>query len=228
MGMFSVFMLTQHWVYLLSILVGILPCLLLVSFYNWVGSRIAYGFGDPSAKLNGHQSLNPFLQVEPVGFLLFVTCGVGWGKALPLKNEHFPKPFLGRMAILLGSSLAMLACAVLSLGISSVLYHLNQESTLIHYLIWYFLYQGVLSLSFGLFQLLPYPNFPFYQLIYDFLPEKFQKVTRKHQNLLVFLLALLFWSGLCRTLFITLLTPLLRPLCALTNVPFDLVSYYFL
>ena len=45
---------------------------------------VAYRLGDPSAKQAGRLSLNPLRHLDPIGTLLLLTIGLGWGKPVPV------------------------------------------------------------------------------------------------------------------------------------------------
>ena len=52
--------------------------------HAWVANR----FGDPTAKMQGRVSLNPLDHLDPVGTILFLIIGFGWGKPVPT-NPHY-------------------------------------------------------------------------------------------------------------------------------------------
>lgn len=52
--------------------------------HAWTANR----FGDPTAKMEGRVSLNPLSHLDPIGTILFLIIGFGWGKPVPT-NPHY-------------------------------------------------------------------------------------------------------------------------------------------
>ncbi len=53
---------------------------------------VAYWLGDPTAKYEGRLTLNPIAHLDPLGTLLFMVAGFGWGKPVPVNPLHFKHP----------------------------------------------------------------------------------------------------------------------------------------
>lgn len=57
---------------------------------------VAYWLGDPTPKNMGRLSLNPFAHLEPIGVLMILVIGLGWGKPVQIKAENLkPGPKVG-------------------------------------------------------------------------------------------------------------------------------------
>jgi Zn-dependent protease len=51
--------------------------------HAWTADKL----GDNTARLMGRASINPLVHLDPIGTILFLFAGVGWGKPVPV-NEH--------------------------------------------------------------------------------------------------------------------------------------------
>lgn len=71
--------------YLLSILIAL-------SVHEWAHGYVAYVLGDYTAKDAGRLTLNPLSHLDPLGTILFLTVGFGWGKPVPVNSLHFRHP----------------------------------------------------------------------------------------------------------------------------------------
>lgn len=49
----------------------------------------AYRLGDPTAKQLGRLSLNPLVHLDPLGTLMLLLAGFGWGKPVPVNPNYF-------------------------------------------------------------------------------------------------------------------------------------------
>ena len=50
---------------------------------------VAYKNGDPTAKMRGRLTLNPFKHIDPAGFVLCALVGFGWAKPVPIDPYNF-------------------------------------------------------------------------------------------------------------------------------------------
>ena len=69
----------------LAVLVGFL--LIGITIHEFAHAWVANKFGDPTAKMEGRVSLNPLVHLDPVGTILFLIIGFGWGKPVQI-NPH--------------------------------------------------------------------------------------------------------------------------------------------
>ena len=52
--------------------------------HGWV----AYKLGDPTAKMAGRLTLNPFKHLDVIGVLMMYTVGFGWAKPVPVNFSN--------------------------------------------------------------------------------------------------------------------------------------------
>ncbi|MCM1438020.1 MAG: site-2 protease family protein [Roseburia sp.] len=57
--------------------------------HEFAHAFIAYKNGDPTAKMRGRLTLNPFKHIDPAGFLLCALVGFGWAKPVPIDASNF-------------------------------------------------------------------------------------------------------------------------------------------
>jgi len=69
----------------IAILVGFM--VIGITIHEFAHAWVANRFGDPTAKLEGRVSLNPLAHLDPIGTILFLIIGFGWGKPVPT-NPH--------------------------------------------------------------------------------------------------------------------------------------------
>ena len=54
-----------------------------ITVHEFSHAFVAYRLGDPTAKLQGRLTLNPQSHLDPVGTLMLLVLGFGWGKPTP-------------------------------------------------------------------------------------------------------------------------------------------------
>jgi len=67
----------------------IISLLIAVSVHEWAHGSAAYKLGDPTAKNEGRLTLNPIAHLDPLGTIMFIVVGFGWGKAVPVNPTYF-------------------------------------------------------------------------------------------------------------------------------------------
>jgi Zn-dependent protease len=67
----------------------IIALLIAVSVHEWAHGYVAYRLGDPTAKNEGRLTLNPLAHLDPIGTLVFIIAGFGWGKPVPIDPRYF-------------------------------------------------------------------------------------------------------------------------------------------
>lgn len=226
--MLSRLMISQEWQVFALLLCHIFPCSLVVICYGAITSRLAVWLGDSTPKLNGGTSFHPLTQLEPIGLLLFVTTGVGWGTWFPMEPKNFKRPKRDSLFLLLIGTFLGFLCSGLALGCASFLYHRNATSMFSVIVVLFFCDLSVIFLSFSLFQWIPFPYFGAFRYSSPFFPHKAtEKILKYHKHLSLGFIVLM-WSGLVQPTLHTIVFTLLSPMCHLWNVPISLITNYFL
>jgi Zn-dependent protease len=71
----------------------VVPILAAVTFHELAHGWVAYKLGDPTAKMMGRLTLNPFAHLDPFGTLAFVlTRAIGWAKPVPVNPRYLRNP----------------------------------------------------------------------------------------------------------------------------------------
>lgn len=178
-----------------QLLVRAIAVVLAMGVHESAHGLVSYWFGDPTAKRAGRLSLNPFRHVDWAGLLCLLFFGFGWAKPVPInprfyRNEKtgiiwtsFAGPasnFILSFVCLLVSALLMRFLPGTPVFIQNVL-----QTT------------AMMSLGFGVFNLLPVPPLDGAKIFWAFLPDK--EYYRKWMNppaIIQIVLMLVIFSGL--------------------------------
>lgn len=71
--------LTRMLLWLPAVLIGL-------TFHEYAHAKVADNLGDPTARYMGRMSLNPFVHIDPLGFILLLIAGFGWAKPVPVNS----------------------------------------------------------------------------------------------------------------------------------------------
>ena len=128
--------------------------------HAWVSDKL----GDPTAKHLGRVTLNPKAHIDPIGMLVLVVAGVGWGRPVPFNplNLKYPKRDSALIALAGPASNFMLAIIT-----AAVLKFLNpgfQIGSVLYSLVFY-------NLMLGVFNLMPFHPLDGFKIVGGLLPN---------------------------------------------------------
>lgn len=62
-----------------------LPAVIIaLTFHEYAHAKVADQLGDSTARYMGRMSLNPFVHLDPLGFIMLLLAGFGWAKPVPV------------------------------------------------------------------------------------------------------------------------------------------------
>lgn len=106
--------------FLQQVLIWIIPLLFAITLHEVAHGWIAFMLGDPTAKLLGRLTINPFKHIDLIGTilvpaLLLLTIGFvfGWAKPVPITYENFKHRYRDIALVSAAGPLANLCMAIL-------------------------------------------------------------------------------------------------------------------
>ncbi len=90
----------------------IIALLVALTFHEASHALVAYWLGDPTPKNMGRLSLNPFAHLDPLGALMILLIGLGWGKPVQIDAEKLkPGPKIGMALVAVAGPISNLLLA---------------------------------------------------------------------------------------------------------------------
>lgn len=74
--------------FLIFLVVLVVPLLISITFHEWAHGIVAYKFGDPTPKIQGRLTFNPFAHLDVVGTLMLLIVGIGWAKPVEINPNN--------------------------------------------------------------------------------------------------------------------------------------------
>lgn len=140
-----------------SLLIGI-------SFHEFCHAFVADALGDPTPRSQGRVSLNPARHFDPMGTVLMILAGFGWGRPVMFNPARLRiNPSLGIVLTkLAGPASNFLVAAALAAPLRAEIVPLRSTAFLAswsfeNYLAFFLLYIVLLNITLGVFNLLPFP-----------------------------------------------------------------------
>ena len=74
---------------LLAILLGIPAIMVATTIHEFTRAAVSTALGDKIPKEEGRLTLNPIKHFEPIGLIIMLACGFGWGKPVNTSSLYY-------------------------------------------------------------------------------------------------------------------------------------------
>jgi Zn-dependent protease len=158
-----------------------------ITFHEFSHAFVADQLGDHRPRALGRVSLNPVAHIDPIGALIFVLAGFGWGKPVPI-NVYALRPGRVGMAIVAAAGpIANVVVAVAAAILYRVLDLFGGGGFVLEIGFWVVYFNLVLAI----FNLIPIPPLDGYNAALAFLPPRTAFAVQRYAPYGIILLLLL-------------------------------------
>ncbi len=147
-----------------------IPALLIaITVHEFAHARVAYAYGDATAKAYGRMNLNPISHLDPIGTLMIILVGFGWAKPVPINPYNFRNYRAGLRWVSLAGPLANFTLAFLSLVLFRVLILSGAGGLFLSFMA----VMVQLNILLGVFNLIPIPPLDGSKILVSLAPDSF-------------------------------------------------------
>lgn len=176
--------------------------LVAITFHEFAHGLAAYKLGDDTAKNDGRLSLNPLAHLDPVGTLMLLVAGFGWGKPVQVNPRNYNRNISVEKAdaivsvagpvmnFILAFVFALIYCAMAKFAQDFILTNIGM---IIFSMIGYTI---SVNIGLGVFNLLPLPPLDGSKVILPFLPFNAKQWFRNNEYIFYIIFLLLYITGL--------------------------------
>lgn len=158
-------------------------------FHESAHGLAALALGDKTAKNSRRISMNPMRHFDPLGFILLMLVGFGWGKPVPINPDNFKHKKSGIALTALAGPLSNLFLAYISIIVFKLFYIFLPGFQFIQLFLYYSIF---INISLMLFNLIPVPPLDGSRILYYFMDdEAYFNFSRYSTVLFIVLLVLL-------------------------------------
>lgn len=175
---------------ILALLLSIPGVLIAITFHEYAHAWTAYKLGDDTAKSQGRLSLNPLKHMDPIGIVMLLFLGFGWGRPVEIDSRNFNRNISVRKAEAIVSIAGPLANFILAIVFSAIYGALIKFNALTSMdtrtaLTIITILQSIISINIGLgvFNLIPLPPLDGSKILAHFLPINARRWFIEHENI---------------------------------------------
>lgn len=188
---------------LLATLLTLPAVIIAIAFHEFAHAWMADKLGDDTPRMQGRLTLNPLKHLDPVGTILLIFAGFGWGNPVQINTRNFNRNVSmqkGEMlvslagptmnfilaiifAIILGIIYMFVPTTFMLTSVGSVIYILLQECVII-------------NIGLGVFNLLPLPPLDGSKIFLNLFPYNTRRWIMEHEQIFYYIFLAIWITGL--------------------------------
>ena len=195
---YSVISLLSNPMALLILLYSIPGVLVAITFHEYAHAFAADKLGDDTPRLQGRLSLNPLAHLDPIGSLMLLFVGVGWGKPVQINPNNFNRTISiskGEAIVSAAGPIMNFILAIVFCIVYFVIYKFagtfvdTQIGGIVLSIILSTVY---INLGLGIFNLIPMPPLDGSKILKNFLPYR-ARAWMESNEYLFYMIFLALW-----------------------------------
>jgi Zn-dependent protease len=196
----------------LSFVITFIALIMVIAIHEFAHGWAAGQLGDPTARLAGRLTLNPIKHLDPIGTILMLLTGFGWGKPTPFDPYNLKNPRKDGALIAIAGPLSNFLTAIILAIVLRILILTHNQGIIVTgtFLILPFIQ---LSLGLGIFNLVPIDPLDGFKIVGGFLNDEQAAQWYSLRRYGLFFLLLLFMPLIGGTSLVNLIIqPIFRTL----------------
>ena len=212
---------------LLGVLLSVPGVIIAMTFHEYAHALAAYKLGDDTPKIQGRLNLNPISHIDPIGLVLLLVAGFGWGKPVQIDSRNFD----GKYSISKAEAIVAAAGPIMNFVLAfifAIIYYIISAiigSYAFASTIWSVVLYGIIMINIGLgvFNLIPLPPLDGSKILMHFLSFNAKQWFYNNERIFYFAFIALWVTGLLSSL----LSPIFSGVfTGITWLAFKIVSIF--
>ena len=176
--------------------------LIAITFHEFAHAFVADKLGDDTPRRQGRLTLNPFAHLDPIGSIMLIFAGFGWGKPV----EISPRNFNRNISMSAGNALVSVAGPLMNFILAIVFTVIGfavmkfAEAFLVTQvgMITLLVIRSaiIINVGLGVFNLIPLPPLDGSKILMHFLPYNAREWFEKYSQIFYIVFLMLWWTGI--------------------------------
>lgn len=197
---------------LLGLVLTLPAVLIAITFHEYAHAFVADKLGDDTPRRQGRLTLNPLAHLDPVGSILLIFAGYGWGKPVEINPRNFNR----NVSMSAGNALVSVAGPAMNFVLAilfTVVYFsimkfapaflVTQAGAIVITVVQYTI---AINVGLGVFNLIPLPPLDGSKILSHFLPYNAKEWFERYSQIFYIIFVVLWISGLASTI----ISPVIR------------------
>ena len=189
---------------LLRLLLTIPGVLIAITFHEFAHAYAADKLGDDTSRMEGRLSLNPLKHLDPIGSLMLLFAGFGWGKPVHVNPRNYNRTMsmdkADAIVAIAGPAMNFILAIVLTLIYCAIEKFFIITSTIGTILMYMLLYAISINIGLGIFNLIPLPPLDGSKVIKPFLSFNAKTWFENNTTLFSIIFVVLWIIGILGTI----------------------------
>ncbi len=198
---------------LLSLLLALPAVIIAMTFHEFAHAFTADKLGDETPRNQGRVTLNPLKHIEPIGFVMLLFAGFGWGRPVQINPVRFKRNISmskGEAIVSFAGPFMNLILAVIFSFVLGFIFKFNllaNVSSTYSSIIIILLYQIIfMNIGLGVFNLIPLPPLDGSKILRYFMSTKAQMWLDRNQHIFYIIFIAIWVLGLAGVI----ISPIIR------------------
>lgn len=213
---------------LLSLLMSLPAVLIAITFHEFAHAFVADKLGDDTPRRQGRLSLNPFAHLDPIGSIMLIFAGFGWGKPVEIDSRNFNRnikmPVAEAMVAAAGPIMNFILAIIFAVIYAIIwkfapTFMVNQIGFIIMLMIQSCI---VINLGLGIFNLIPLPPLDGSKIVMGFLPYNAKNWVQQYGQYFYIAFVVIWVTGIAGRIISPLIsgayTGLMKLVCSMFGI----------
>ncbi len=187
---------------LLSLLMSLPAVLIAITFHEFAHGFVADKLGDDTPRRQGRLSLNPFAHLDPIGTIMLIFAGFGWGKPVEIDSRNFNRKIKMNVAEAMVAAAGPIMNFILAIVFAIIYaivfkyaagFMLTQTGMIIMLTVQSCI---VINLGLGIFNLIPLPPLDGSKIVLSFLPYNAKNWVQQYGQYFYIVFVIIWITGI--------------------------------